>query len=128
MTKSIIPHIKVIPQAQYEQQYSHPNLRKFVHSYHIIIENHSKEVVQLLSRHWYIVNGLGKIREVQGLGVIGKQPVIGPGERHEYDSWSPLDTPIGKMYGAFTMLNLSDNQTFDVPIPEFALNADHLAN
>ncbi|WP_235297754.1 Co2+/Mg2+ efflux protein ApaG [Portibacter marinus] len=128
MNKSIIPNIKISPKAHYEHQHSNAHLNKFVHSYHIVIENQSNEIVQLLSRHWYIVNALGEVREVQGLGVIGKQPVIGPGERYEYDSWSPLDTPLGKMYGTFTMLSLSDEQTFEVAIPEFALNADHLSN
>jgi len=128
MNKSIIPNIVVKPKARYERLHSFPHLKKFVHSYHIIIENQSNEVVQLVSRHWYIVNGFGQVREVQGVGVIGKQPVIGPGERYEYDSWSPLETSLGKMYGTFTMLNVGENQIFETDIPEFALNADHISN
>lgn len=128
MSKSTIPNIIVRPKARYEQMHSFPQLNKYVHSYHIVIENHSNEVVQLVSRHWFIVNAFGHIREVEGVGVIGKQPIIGPGESHEYDSWSPMNTEVGKMYGAFTMLNIGTNQIFDVDIPEFPLNADHIQN
>jgi ApaG protein len=128
MSKSIIPSIVVKPKARYEQLYSFPHLKKFVHSYHIAIENQSNMVVQLISRHWFIVNAYGETREVQGVGVIGKQPVIGPGELYEYDSWSPINTEVGKMYGSFTMLNVGTNEIFDVVIPVFALNADHIRN
>jgi ApaG protein len=128
MNKSIVPNIVVKPKARYEHLYSFPQLRKFVHSYHIIIENQSEKVVQLISRHWFIVNGFGEVREVEGVGVIGKQPVIGPGELYEYDSWSPINTEVGKMYGSFTMLNVGENEVFDVTIPDFQLNADHISN
>ncbi|GLR17944.1 Co2+/Mg2+ efflux protein ApaG [Portibacter lacus] len=128
MSRFLIPDIVVKPKARYEQMHSFPHLSKFVHSYHIKIENQSEMVVQLISRHWFIVNGFGEVREVEGVGVIGKQPVIGPGEFYEYDSWSPINTEIGKMYGSFTMLNVGENQIFEVEVPEFKLNADHIAN
>ena len=128
MSNSIRPNIVIKPKARYEQLHSFPHLNKYVHSYHIIIENLSSEVVQLVSRHWFIVNGYGETREVQGVGVIGKQPILGPGEFFEYDSWSPMNTEIGKMYGTFTMLNVGENEIFEVEIPEFALNATHIAN
>lgn len=128
MSRFIIPEIIVKPVARYEQMHSLPHLGKYVHSYHIIIENQSSHVVQLVSRHWYIVNGLAEVREVEGVGVIGKQPIIGPGEYSEYDSWSPINTEVGKMYGSFTMLNIGDNQIFDVEIPPFLLIADHIKN
>ncbi|MCL4107169.1 UNVERIFIED_CONTAM: hypothetical protein GTU68_032984 [Idotea baltica] len=108
--------------------HSFPHLSKYVHSYHIVIENQSEMVVQLISRHWFIVNGYGEVREVKGDGVIGKQPVLGPGEKHEYDSWSPINTSIGKMYGSFTMLNITENKIFEVEIPVFQLNAEHMNN
>ncbi len=128
MSKAKLPNITIKPRARYEQLHSLPKLQKYVHSYHIIIENHSQDVVQLISRHWFITNAFGQTREVQGVGVIGKQPVIEPGHSYEYDSWSPLDTPIGKMYGTFTMLNIAEQEIFDVKIPEFPLNADQLDN
>lgn len=128
MNKSTIPNIVVKPIARYEHKHSSPAHDKYVHSYHIIIENHSNTTVQLVSRHWFIVDGVGRMREVQGVGVIGKQPVINPGNVFEYDSWSPITTPIGRMYGTFTMLNLETQKIFDVEIPTFPLNATHIEN
>lgn len=121
-------HIIVIPIPHYEPQHSIPNLSKYVHSYKITIKNHSNEAVQLISRHWIIVNGYGEKREVQGLGVIGRQPKINPGDVYTYESWSPINTEIGKMYGTFTMMRLSDKEMFEVLIPEFSLNASPVFN
>ncbi len=128
MRNDVSQNIIVIPKAQYEPIHSVPNLNKFVHSYHIIIENHSNESVKLLSRYWVIVNAFGERREVEGPGVIGRQPIIGPGECYEYDSWSPMNTELGKMYGEYTMMSLSDKRTFKVSIPDFALNAAPVHN
>jgi ApaG protein len=114
--------------ARYELNHSSPKLNKYVHSYHITIENNGLDTVQLISRHWIIVNAYGETREVQGMGVIGKQPIINPGGKYEYDSWSPMNTDIGKMYGSFDMLRISDNTMIRVEIPEFSLNADTVYN
>lgn len=98
-----------------------PVQHRYVHAYRISIFNKSSDVVQLLSRHWHIVESNGIRREVEGEGVVGQQPVLAPGESHQYTSWCPLVTDIGKMYGAFRMLRTETGEKFDVRIPEFSL-------
>ena len=77
--------------------------KKFVFAYFIRIENNSKERVQLLRRHWYINHSSGKVEEVDGEGVVGKQPLILPGEAHEYNSYCVLETFEGSMEGTYHM-------------------------
>lgn len=118
-TKDIV----VMVQSFYEAEHSNPMQKKFVFSYHVIIENLGRDSVQLLSRHWKIVDGTLNLREVKGDGVIGKQPILHPGENHSYDSWCPLPTDSGKMYGSFQMINTHTQEKFDIEIPEFKLIA-----
>ncbi len=128
MNRAITHNIIVQAESKYEEQHSIPHIHKYVHSYHIVIINQTNDPVQLLSRHWFVVNAYGETREIQGLGVIGRQPIIAPGESHEYDSWSPINTEIGKMYGTFTMKKASEKSLFEVVIPEFSLNANSVYN
>ncbi len=114
--------------SEYSQEHSKPSYKKFVHSYHINIINDSEHTVQLLRRHWYIHDSDQTIREVEGSGVIGEQPIIRSGDNHTYLSWSALHTTIGKMHGNYTMINLDTNEKFTVEIPEFPLVADHKLN
>jgi len=81
-----------------------------------------------MSRHWIIIDADNLRREVKGPGVIGKQPVIHPGEYHSYDSWSVLRTPLGKMYGSYEMLDINADTKFEVKIPSFKLIADFVFN
>jgi len=96
--------------SQYAAEHSKPSYKKFVHGYHVNIINDSENTVQLLRRHWYIHDSDQTIREVEGSGVIGVQPVIRPGENHTYQSWSALHTAIGKMHGHYTMKDLATDQ------------------
>jgi ApaG protein len=89
-------------------------------SYHIRIENHSEEPVQLLTRHWKITDGNGVINYVDGDGVIGEQPVIDPEGAHDYVSGCPLSTPHGEMEGHFRFIRV-DGTTFLAEIPLFEL-------
>jgi len=114
--------------SEYSSEHSKPTYKKFVHRYHVNIINDSENSVQLLRRHWYIHDSDQTIREVEGSGVIGIQPVIHRGDNHTYMSWSALRTSIGKMHGNYTMLDLETNEEFTVEIPEFALVADHKLN
>ncbi len=91
-------------------------------SYHIRIENHSDEAVQLLTRHWKITDGKGQVSHVDGDGVVGEQPVLEPGEAHDYVSGCPLPTPNGQMEGHFRFLH-ADGGTFLAEIPRFELLA-----
>ena len=112
----------------YEEGSSRPLNQYFAFSYVVEIENNSHFEVQLMSRYWLIKDANKDTKEVQGPGVIGKQPILKPGEMHHYSSWCPLATPIGKMAGYYTMKRLMDGSTFKAYIPEFQLVADFINN
>ena len=90
-------------------------------AYRVIIKNQGRETVQLLSRHWMISNARGELTEVKGPGVVGEQPVLKPGESHEYTSGAPLNTPSGMMGGAYQMES-ETGERFDIEIPTFSLD------
>ncbi len=113
--------IKISVETFYHEKHSNPVDQKFVFVYHITIENKSNTTVQLLRRHWYIFDSNGVIREVEGEGVIGKQPILKPGQAHQYVSWSQLQSEMGKMYGYYLMHDRIKKAEFKVPIPEFKL-------
>lgn len=101
---------------------SAPAQGRWFWSYHVRLENHGKAVVQLLARHWKIVDGRGGIHEVRGQGVVGDMPVIAPGDSYDYVSGCPLDTPSGTMSGHYQLVD-EEGVPFDVAIPEFLLLA-----
>ncbi len=98
-----------------------PIQHRYVFAYRITILNQSSDTVQLLRRHWHIVESNGVRREVEGEGIVGLQPVLSPGESHQYTSWCPLMTDVGKMHGEFQMVRIEDNAKFEVKIPAFKL-------
>ena len=104
------------------------NITCFFFAYKIIIENNSEFTVKLLRRHWYIYDSNAVVREVEGEGVVGQQPVLEPGESHEYVSGCNLKTGIGKMRGTYTMERLVDGSLFTVNIPEFVLIVPYKLN
>jgi ApaG protein len=114
--------------SRYEAEHSNPGYNKYVHSYTITIENKSNTTVQLISRHWIIMDSHLNVREVRGEGVVGEQPILMPGGTHTYSSWSPLSTPLGKMTGSFQMIRTIDNEKFDVRVPVFLLVNSALFN
>jgi len=101
---------------------SHVEAGKWFWVYHIRIENGSDETVQLLTRHWRITDGRGMISHVDGDGVVGEQPVLKPGQSHDYVSGCPLSTPHGSMEGHYS-LRREDGTMLDVAIPFFPLSA-----
>jgi ApaG protein len=113
--------IRISVEPFYLPQESIPIQHRYVFAYRVTIHNQSSETVQLLRRHWHIIESNGVVREVEGEGVVGLQPVLTPGESHQYTSWCPLMTDIGKMHGTFQMARLTDETRFDVKIPEFKL-------
>ena len=113
-------HISVKP--FYLEEQSEPDDSQYVFAYHVRIENTGQEVVQLLNRYWQITDGIGRIQEVRGPGVVGEQPVLRPGEAFEYTSGCPLNTSTGIMVGTYEMETL-DGERFDVDIPAFSLDA-----
>ena len=93
---------------------------QYVFAYHIVISNESELTVQLMTRHWIITDGRGRVHEVQGDGVVGEQPRLAPGESHRYSSFCPLETPTGNMRGSYGFVNTL-GAAFDVRIPLFFL-------
>jgi ApaG protein len=101
---------------------SAPGQGRWFWSYHVRIENGGEETVQLLERHWRIIDGRGNVHEVRGQGVVGEMPVISPGESYDYVSGCPLDTASGSMRGHYQFVDEAGNR-IDAEIPEFALQS-----
>jgi ApaG protein len=104
---------------------SKPAEGKFFWAYQVKIENQGGETVQLLRRTWKITDGRGRTQHVHGEGVVGKQPVLGPGQAFDYTSGTPLDTPSGIMHGIYHMVVPETGEAFDVGIPAFSLDSPH---
>lgn len=115
-------HIQV--RTSYITAQSRPEIQRFVYSYTITITNHSDSNAQLISRHWRITDAKDKLQEVKGLGVVGEQPLLAPGESYTYTSGVILETETGMMEGSYQMRR-DDGSTFDAPIPMFALVPPH---
>jgi ApaG protein len=106
---------------QHLPEQSNPDRTQHVFSYTITIKNTGTVAAQLISRHWVITDANGKIQEVSGLGVVGHQPLLQPGEQFEYTSGTQLDTPQGSMVGEYFFV-AEDGHRFEVKIPEFVLS------
>jgi ApaG protein len=115
-------NIRVTVRPAYLQAQSQPLLNRYVFVYFIRIENVGKKRAQLLSRRWLIHDSIGEDQQVEGEGVVGQQPILGPGEVHEYNSFCILKSPQGYMEGAYHFIG-SDDVLFDVEIPRFYLQA-----
>ena len=116
--------INITVKPYYLEDQSEPEDQHYVWAYKVTINNQSKETVQLKNRYWKITDSVGNIREVKGAGVIGEQPVLRPGEKYEYTSGAPLNTPSGFMGGYYEMTHNNGNQ-FEVEIPLFSLDSPH---
>lgn len=121
MVSKISEGIEISVETFYQPDYSNPVSGEFMFAYRINIENHNNFPVKLHRRHWYIVEGSGSHREVEGEGVVGIQPTLQPGERYQYVSGCNLRTEMGKMYGNYLMENLHNKQQFEVNIPIFEM-------
>jgi ApaG protein len=120
MYYEITQGIEVQVEPAYMAEESQPEASQFVFSYKVTITNKGETEVQLISRHWAITDGAGVVHEVKGPGVVGEQPRLAPGQKHQYSSFCPLPTPTGNMRGTFQMIN-SLGAKFDVKIPLFFL-------
>ncbi|MFM6975843.1 MAG: Co2+/Mg2+ efflux protein ApaG [Sphingobacteriaceae bacterium] len=128
MVTKITEGVKVSVETFYQSEYSNPENDHFMFAYRIRIENLGDYTVQLMRRHWHIFDSSGSVREVEGEGVVGEQPVIEPGDSHEYVSGCNLKTDMGSMKGTYQMRRLMDNQLLEVKIPEFHLIAPYKLN
>ncbi len=106
---------------QYLPEQSDEKTGRYVFAYTINIRNTGEATAQLISRHWIITDSQGLVQEVRGLGVVGNQPVLRPGESHEYTSGTAIATPVGTMKGSYQMV-ADDGTRFEAPIPEFTLS------
>ena len=98
--------IRILVEPVFLEEQSEPQKSRFVWAYHVRIENHGAETLQLVSRYWRITDSLGRTQEVSGPGVVGEQPVLSPGEAFEYTSGTPLSTNSGFMEGRYNMVRL----------------------
>ena len=111
----------VTVRTQYLAEQSDPSRSNFVFTYTITIKNTGTVAAQLISRHWVITDANNKVQEVRGLGVVGHQPLLQPGEQFEYTSGTQLETPQGSMVGEYFFV-AEDGHRFEVKIPEFVLS------
>ncbi|MFA0960785.1 Co2+/Mg2+ efflux protein ApaG [Roseivirga sp. BDSF3-8] len=128
MVREITEGIKVSVVTEYQPEYSSPSQMHFVFTYRITIENGSEYTIQLLRRHWFIHDANSTVREVEGQGVVGQQPVLEPGQTHQYVSGCNLKSGVGKMYGTYLMERVVDGKQFKVTIPEFTMVAPFRMN
>ncbi len=112
--------ITVTVETRYVEDQSDPEDARFVFAYTVRIVNTGTVPAQLISRHWVIRDAVDSEQDVRGLGVIGQQPLVKPGEKFEYTSGCALNTPVGTMRGSYQMV-AEDGTQFEAEIPEFTL-------
>jgi len=113
--------VTVAPKASYVADRSDPDKGEYVFSYTITVTNAGAIPVQLVSRHWIITDGEHRVQEVKGMGVVGQQPWLKPGESFEYTSGASIPTSVGTMRGTYRM-RAEDGHAFDAAIPSFTLS------
>jgi ApaG protein len=123
-SEAVTRGIRVSVEAVYAPEHSQPSQNHWFFLYSIRIANEGEETVQLISRHWLISDGLDRVQEIRGLGVVGQQPVLEPGGSFSYTSGCPLGTPFGSMRGTFQMVT-GDGEQFDSVIAPFTLQAPY---
>jgi len=121
MVTEITQGVKVTVEVEYQSQYSSPSQHHYVFTYQVTIENNSAKTLQLVRRKWLINDAAFPIRTVEGEGVVGRQPILEPGQKHRYMSGCNLRSGIGKMHGTYEMEQLMDGQVITIQIPEFKM-------
>jgi ApaG protein len=114
-------HININVNTAYLAEQSDPSADRYVFAYTITIANTGTVAAQLISRHWIITDAENVTQEVKGLGVVGEQPLLRPGESFEYTSGTAMATPVGTMRGSYQMV-AEDGNKFDAEIPVFTLS------
>jgi ApaG protein len=125
MAESKKYEIAVSAVPQYIAEQSDPAKDNYVFAYTITVKNVGTVAAQLISRHWIIADASGEVQEVRGLGVVGRQPLLQPGEMFSYTSGCQLDSPVGTMRGSY-QLTAVDGRQFEAEIPEFTLAVPHV--
>jgi ApaG protein len=120
LSDAVTRGVRVTVRSAYVPERSAPAQGQYFFAYHVTIANQGGETVQLVSRHWIITDGEGRMEQVRGPGVVGEQPVLAPGESFEYTSFCPLRTSIGSMHGTYQMVTAAGDR-FDAEIAPFSL-------
>jgi len=128
MVQQVTRGIKISVVTTFEGSFYKNYKIQYAFGYTITIENQSKDSVQLNARHWEILDALNNIETVSGEGVVGKKPVLKPGESHTYTSGCLLTSPFGAMQGYYSMINFTSTKKFNVTIPTFKLSAPFAIN
>lgn len=128
MVQQVTKGIKISVETTFEGTFYKNYKMQFAFGYQITIHNQSKDTVQLNSRQWIILDALNNVEMVSGDGVVGKKPVIKPGESHIYKSGCILTSPFGAMHGHYNMVNFTTTKNFKVNIPSFKLSAPFAIN
>jgi ApaG protein len=121
MVSTSTENIEVSVEVKYWSKHSSPKESHYFFVYFITIENKSEYSVQVTKRHWDIFDSVGEKRVVNGEGVVGEMPIIGPGEKFEYNSGCNLTSELGYMKGYYTLIKMVDKKEFQVKIPKFDL-------
>jgi ApaG protein len=120
-SEAVTRGVRVVVRSQLVPERSDPETGQWLFAYRVRITNEGGAPVQLVSRHWVIIDGRGRVEEVRGPGVVGEQPLLRPGEAFEYTSSCPLRTAHGTMHGSYQMVRPDDASRFDAEIAPFAL-------
>ena len=128
MFTEITEGVRVSIEAEYQPEYSSPSQYHYVFTYRVTIENNSPKTIQVMRREWHIQDAGYKSREVTGEGVVGQQPIIEPGNVHQYVSGCNLKSGIGNMYGTYQVERLVDGKLLNIIIPQFLLTAPFKLN
>lgn len=121
MYRAVTHEIEITVSPSYLEEQSDPDRHNYFWAYRVTIANQSPQAVQLVSRYWRITDARGTVKEVEGEGVVGEQPVLSPGDSFQYTSGCPLPTPSGMMGGHYRM-TFADGEAVTVTIPTFSLD------
>ncbi|MCH7406735.1 Co2+/Mg2+ efflux protein ApaG [Belliella aquatica] len=128
MVSAITEGVKVSVEVTYQPEFSSPHQQHFVFTYKVNIENNSAHTIQLMRRKWEIFDAGDEFKIVEGDGVVGQQPILEPGQSHQYISGCNLKSGLGKMRGSYIMEKIKDGKIFQVNIPEFQMIAQIFDN
>jgi len=128
MISQISKGVKICVEVFYQPDYSNPINHEFMFAYRITVQNNNNFEIQLLRRHWFIMDSSGDKKEVEGEGVVGVQPIIPPGESFQYVSGCNIKSEIGRMFGYYIVQNMNSHTEFKVDIPAFEMTAPGILN
>jgi len=126
-SEAVTDGVRITVESEYMPQHSAPAAQRYVFAYHVRIQNTGSRLVQLISRHWVVTHGDGHVEEVEGPGVVGEQPRLGPGDGFRYSSGCVLRTPRGSMHGTYQMVP-TQGDPFDASIAPFVLEVPYSLN